>query len=80
MAEVQKNTDAAKKDAAPVDDGVKGVEAGAPTFSREYLIENAPAVFGVQGFVVAGALSSAEDQDDFSVDQAERAINTFLGK
>jgi hypothetical protein len=78
LAEEQK-TQAAKADQK--DSGNSTAKAGtsASTYSHEYLIENGPAIFNVAPFVVAGALSSV-DKVELSREDAETAVNTFLGK
>lgn len=72
MAEEQKKVAAKEAPAA-------NESASEPsTFTHDYLIQNGPAIFGVAPFVVAGALAKANKK--LTVDDAQVAVNTFLGR
>ena len=49
----------------------------APRYSREELLANSEALFGVRPEVVAGALHG-EEQNELTVDEVRRRIDQFL--
>lgn len=53
------------------------VQTPAPRYSKEELLANAEALFGVKPEVVGGALHG-NDQTEFTVDEMRKLIDSFL--
>lgn len=53
------------------------VQMSAPRYSKEELLANAEALFGVKPEVVAGALHG-NTQAEFTVDEMRKLIDSFL--
>lgn len=80
MAESQKSPSDVKDTSTDVANAPKNepVQKEA-TFSHDELIESGRAALGVAPFVVAGALAKV-NRKNLTLDEAQTAVNTFLGR